>query len=135
MSGEQWAVVEVMGHQLHAGRVWEGTLAGVAVLVVEQPAYERVVKEDEAWPSKRSRTRTERYPAETVELGGAAIFRRTLCSEEHARSKARHSTRLLPHEVTYGDWEEPAERPQLTGPVEEAEVVEDDFPFDDDGEE
>lgn len=129
---EQWAVIEVMGHQKHAGRVREGTIAGVPVLVVEQPAFSRTMKDTEGWPSRRTRTATYSYPARTIELGGGSIFRRILCTEEEARSMLPYCTQVLDTEVVYGEWEAPAERPQLAGPVEEAEeVVEDGIPFDD----
>lgn len=66
---EQWAVVEIMGHQKYAGLVSEQPLAGTNLLRIDVPAIgERL--------------------AFTKLFGGGSIFCITPCSEEAARSVA-----------------------------------------------
>lgn len=66
---DYWAVVEVMGHQLYAGRVSEQAIGGCAFVRVDVPAG------------------GERLPF-TKLLGQGSIFAITPCSEEAARAVA-----------------------------------------------
>ncbi len=118
---DRWYIIEVFGHQKHAGYVSEVTVAGVQLLLVEQPGHETVSTERDIYPSRRTRKVTTRYPDARIELGGAAIFRRVAVTEEEVRAALRWCTQPRPGEIIYGEWEDPA--PALPGPVEDAEEV------------
>ena len=64
-----WAVVEIMGRQVYAGRVTEQTIGGCAFVRVDVPAVKGRL-------------------AFTKLFGNGAIFGITPCSEEVARQKA-----------------------------------------------
>jgi len=66
---DAWAVVEVMGHQVYAGRVTEQAIGGCAFVRVDVPAV------------------GDRLPF-TKLLGQGSIFAITPCSEDVARTKA-----------------------------------------------
>jgi len=65
-----WAVVEVLGHHVYAGRVTETTLAGVAFLRVDIPEL------------------PDRAAAFTKYVGGSSIYAITPCTEAVARRVA-----------------------------------------------
>lgn len=117
----RWYTIEVFGHQKHAGYVSEVTVAGVQLLLVEQPGHETVSTEREPYPGRRTRRVITRYPDARIELGGAAIFRRVAVTEEEARAGLRWCSQPRAAEIVYGEWEDPA--PALPGPVEDAEEV------------
>lgn len=121
-----WYIVEVFGHQKHAGWCQEVTIAGVSLLLVEQPGHEEVRTESEGYPSRRTRKVTTRYPTARIELGGSAIFRRVLVSEAEVRAALRWCNNPRAPEVVVGEWEGPAAA--LTGPVDDAEEVGSDWP-------
>jgi hypothetical protein len=66
----EFAVVEVMGHQIYAGRCSEQTIAGVALLRVDVPEQEGIA-------------------AFSKLLGAGAIFSVTPCTEEYAAGLAK----------------------------------------------
>ena len=66
---DEWALVEVMGHQQYAGRVTEQVIGGASFLRVDVPECEG-------------------RPAFTKILGAGSIFCITPCSEEVARAMA-----------------------------------------------
>lgn len=66
---DSWVVVEVMGHQMHAGHGTQEVLFGEQMLRVDVPEVQR-------------------WPAHTKYVGGKAIFRLHIVSEEHARATA-----------------------------------------------
>lgn len=66
---ESWVVVEVMGHQMLAGHATQQVIAGTPLLRIDVP-------EVEGWPGH------------TKYIGGGAIFRLHVVSEEHARATA-----------------------------------------------
>lgn len=68
----RWAVIEVMGHDSYAGRVYEETVAGAVLLRVDVPA-------------------TERGQAYTKYFGANAIFSMSIVSEEIARRWAERN--------------------------------------------
>ena len=124
-----YAIVEVMGHQRHAGLCSEVVIAGVPLLAIVQPAWERTYKESEydfEQSCRRFRTVTERYAEVTIELGGSAIFRRVRCTEAQATAALPGCTWPLAPERVEGPLEDAPTRPALPGPVEDAEEVEDD---------
>lgn len=66
---ENWAILEIMGHERLAGRLTETTIAGVPMLRVEVPA-------------------TEKLPGFTRMLSGASIFSLTPVPEAVATAVA-----------------------------------------------
>jgi hypothetical protein len=142
----RWAIVEVMGHQRHAGQVYETTLAGVPMLRVLQPGRTATERKTE-WRSPAGEKCdgfdhnavlwecevTVRYPEVQCDLGGAALFRVTTCSEATARAwvdagRCNHGPEE-PERIE-GPWR--PERRALPGPVEDAEELEDLGPVDED---
>ena len=67
---QEWAIVEVMGHQVYAGYCTEATIAGTAFLRVDIPAEDG-------------------HPAFTKVIGPSAIFSLTPCDEVTARATIR----------------------------------------------
>lgn len=127
----RWAIIEVMGHRVYAGWTEDVTVAGAPMLRVHVPAVEHRWTE-RGYGEQRGQERTviERYPAFEVDLGGAALFAVTSCPEEVARTAVRRGHRpagfdMVPEE---GPWVLSA--PALTGPIEDAEVVDGDAHFD-----
>lgn len=133
----RWAVVEVMGHRRYVGQVEEVTVAGVPMLRVHVPGYvsrsrstewrtpagEPVASWDEDGVEGEA-TITLEYQPYVVDLGGSALFAVTTCSEERARAGVEHGHDGPESPVrTVGEWV-PRSRGALTGPVEDAEVVE-----------
>lgn len=126
-----WAIVEVMGHRVYAGRIEEVTVAGVPMLRVHVPEHvERRVETDyrSADGTGEGHTLWERdvelrWPAWSVDLGGAALFAVTGCSELTARV-AVPASRRGPEggDRIEGEWR-PRNAGALPGQVEEAEVV------------
>jgi hypothetical protein len=108
-NGDLWAIVEVMGHSVYAGRVSEHSGLGVPLIRVEIPE-------------------TAKQPASEKLLGAASIFRITPCTEEAARKTAEAiSVRPLsvvgfpvePQRIAFGEADE-----------DEDEEYEDNAPFD-----
>jgi len=66
---DQWAVVDVMGHQRYAGRVTEEVIAGAGFLRIDVPE-------------------TKRGPGCTKYFGPGAIHSITICTEGSARKVA-----------------------------------------------
>jgi hypothetical protein len=97
-----WAIVELMGHNVIAGRVAEQTIAGAAFLRVDVPALDS-------------------QPGFTKFYGGAAIYAITPTTEEVARQAA---SRLATRPVSL--WVVPDGRHQLPAPVVDGETDEDD---------
>lgn len=76
---EQWAIVEVMGHNTYAGLVSEQTLAGTGFVRVDVPEL----------PALKERYCNEPpQPGFTKLIGTASIYAITPCSEEIARQAA-----------------------------------------------
>lgn len=71
---EQWAIVEIMGHQRYAGKVTEEVIAGAAFVRVDVPAIGGA-------PGN---------PAFTKFFGPQSIYSLTPVSEEVARGIAMH---------------------------------------------
>jgi hypothetical protein len=104
---EEWAVVELFGHQRIAGKVSEAVLGGCAFLRVDVPAT------------------TDRQPY-TKYFGNGAIYGMTPCSEEVARLAANDIERYnVPIRV-----EMPPQRALPSGPSDhDDEEDDDDRPF------
>lgn len=79
---EQWAIVEIMGHQRYAGLVTEQVIAGTGFVRIDVPE-------------------TERGPAYTKVFGPSAIYGITFCTEEIARAVAEavYVKPVLPFEL------------------------------------
>ena len=75
-----FAVVEVMGYQVYAGRVSTAQVFGASFCQIEVPE-------------------THAGPAFTVLIGGASIYRLTPCSEEETLRLAPRSPRPLSEEA------------------------------------
>ncbi|MEM5405804.1 hypothetical protein [Paraburkholderia unamae] len=73
---EQWAIVEIFGHQRIAGRVTEQTIGGCSFVRVDVPALE------EAGAQKATQAFTKCY-------GQGAIYAMTFVDESAARMTAR----------------------------------------------
>lgn len=93
---EQWAIVEVFGHEAYAGRVSEVSVAGGTLLQIEVP-------ED----------RELQLAAFSTMVGHAAIFRLTPCTEQDARL-ARRGMRSQPLPRWAAALQPAPERPRLT---------------------
>lgn len=79
---DAFAIVEVMGHQVYAGRVTEQTIAGAAFIRVDTPAVDGL-------------------PAFSKLLGAGSIFAITPCDEEVAlRAAASYRNRPFSHLTT-----------------------------------
>lgn len=81
-SFDQWAVVELFGHQQIAGRVTEQSIGGAAFIrvdVPEQPARPKVQQWDEDQPA---------IPAYTRFFSGGAIYAINPSTEEVAKLAA-----------------------------------------------
>lgn len=107
---DQWAIVELMGHQQIAGRVTEESIGGSAFIrvdVPEQPARKAVQQWDSDQPS---------IPPYTRYLSSGAIYAINPCSEKVAKMAAeRMRTRpAIPYAV---------HQPSLPSP--ELEIVDD----------
>lgn len=117
----RWAIVEVMGHRVYAGRLEEVTLAGVPMLRVHVPAHEERTTEHD-WRERFGRSCrvvrdvTERYAAFEVDLGGGALFAVTTVSEEAARRVMGQRGQARPPgsvERVEGEWRDTDPPPQL----------------------
>ena len=64
---EEWAIVEVMGHRQHAGRISEVTRFGAVLLRVDQPVEDGFA---------------------TTFIGGGSIYALTIVTEARARATA-----------------------------------------------
>lgn len=110
-SFNQWAIVEVFGHQRFAGQVCEETIGGCSFVRVDIP-------------------QTDGGPAFTKLFGQGAIYAMTIVSEEVARGMA-YSLRKKPLDV----YELPKDLQQrLPGMAHERQPWEADEDFDDDPE-
>jgi len=92
----QWAIVELMGHKVVAGRVCKSEMMGGPLLRVDVPA-------------------TSAYPEYTQFYGTAAIYALTFVSEEVARRTAEHQqvnpvSVYVPELVTIEKFKEAQER-------------------------
>lgn len=67
---EQWAIIELFGHNVIAGFVSEQTIGGAALVRVDVPQVD------------------DNHPAFTKFFGGGAIYAMTPTSEQHARQAA-----------------------------------------------
>lgn len=100
---EQWAIVEVMGHQRYAGYVTEQAIGGTSFVRVDVPRTGDMLDQQEF----------------TTYLGAAAIFRMTPVSEEIARRVAA-TVRAAP--VHVWELEKPTAATTLTHePIERRE--------------
>ena len=105
-----WAICEVMGHQVYAGRVSEQTIAGAAFIRVDTPAIGDL-------------------PAFTKLLGAGSIFAITPCDEEVAmRAAASFQNRPFSHLTTI---RAPERLPAPSGAGEWPRRDDDDMGFDD----
>jgi hypothetical protein len=87
----QWAIVELMGHKVVAGKVCKSEMMGGPLLRVDVPA-------------------TSAYPEYTQFYGTAAIYALTFVSEEVARRTAEHQqvnpvSVYVPKLVTVEQWQ------------------------------
>jgi len=73
---DQWAIVELMGHQQIAGRVTEQSIGGAAFIRVDVPEQPARPKR-EAWDSDE-----QMIPAYTRFLSSGAIYAINPCSED-----------------------------------------------------
>lgn len=82
-SFDQWAIVDVMGHQRYVGRVTEEVIAGQGFVRVDIPATDKL----QAW---------------TKLIGTASIYAITPVSEEIARAMAnnRQTEPIAAYELT-----------------------------------
>lgn len=78
---DQWAIVEVLGHNQYSGRVTEQTVGGAAMIRVDVPA----MTYDVGWDGEKNFYQ----PAFTKLLSAASIYAITPCSEEVAREAAQ----------------------------------------------
>ncbi|TDR34706.1 hypothetical protein [Aquamicrobium defluvii] len=74
----EWAIVEIMGHRKHAGRVREEERFGAKMLRVDVPKIEMIETMDEAHPHPLPRV----TGWTTHWYGGPSIFSFTLTDEE-----------------------------------------------------
>jgi hypothetical protein len=81
-SFDQWAVVELMGHQQMAGRVTEQSIGGAAFIRVDVPEQPARAKR-QSWD-----TDEPIIPAYTRFLSGASIYAINPCTEEVAKMTA-----------------------------------------------
>lgn len=103
---EEWAIVEVMGHRQHAGRISEVTRFGAVLLRVDQPVGDDFV---------------------TTFVGGASIYALTVVTEARARATAARMADPRPIEPA-GFRARPALE-QRTGEHPQQENDVDDEPF------
>lgn len=115
---DQWAIVELMGHQRMAGRVTECTIAGGAFLRIDVPEVTVPGRSPDSWGAGwPSRT----IPAFTRLVSPSAIYAINPTTEEIARRAAQHA-----HAEPLQAYAPPAHTPapQLPGadggPVEQA---------------
>jgi hypothetical protein len=94
---EFWAVVEVMGHSVYAGKVTDVALGGTSFIRVDVPEIpERSeAKKQRVWSNEKQAYEYLPYtyetpgaPAYTKYLGASAIFAITPCTEAVAREVA-----------------------------------------------
>lgn len=81
-SFDQWAIVELMGHQQIAGRVTEQSIGGAAFIRVDVPEQPAKPKREQ-WDSDQPMV-----PAYTRFLSGGAIYAINPCSEGVAKLAA-----------------------------------------------
>lgn len=81
---DEWAIVELMGHQRMAGRVIEATIAGAAMLRIDVPAIE--IDDTPFGEPQRMRT----VPAYTRFVSPAAVYAINPTTEDVARRAARY---------------------------------------------
>lgn len=90
---DQWAVVELFGHQQIAGRVTEASIGGCAFLRVDVP-------DQPAMPAHDYYVAQPALPAYTRYFGQGAIYALNPCSEEAARNVAARirATPAIPYD-------------------------------------
>lgn len=91
--GWQWAIVEIMGHRKHVGRVREEEMVGVKRLRVDEPMFIGR-QEGDRWPRKIVDLRLDRW--ETHYYGGAAIFCLTPTDEKTALEIRKREATIAP---------------------------------------
>lgn len=106
---DQWAILEIMGHQTYAGRVTNQEVGGASFVRIDVPEL----------PGK---------PAFTKLFGASSIYAITLVSEDVARLRAAGLTKV-PMDV----WDFPdavrdairaAQRPAIGGPADQVGIDE-----------
>jgi hypothetical protein len=97
--GWEWALVEIMGHRTHWGRVREEERFGTKMLRVDVPSIERKPAEVEGGEPIAIFTWSTHY------YGGASIFSFTLTDE--ATVMKRNTPYEPPHRLTYREQAEP----------------------------
>lgn len=80
---EQWAIVELFGHQRIAGKVTEQTIGGCAFVRVDVPALDPITVSSYGEPKTRPAV-----PGFTKLYGQGAIYGMTFVSEETAKAAA-----------------------------------------------
>lgn len=91
MSFEGWAILEIMGHQSHAGYVKSEVLFGTEMLRIDVPEIPEEKLTEERYGRQGRGTYEILYPAipaYTKYYGGASIYSLTPCSEAVARAAA-----------------------------------------------
>lgn len=80
---EQWAIVELFGHQRIAGKVTEQTIGGCAFVRVDVPALDPITM------NRYGRAETQpAVPGYTKLYGQGAIYAMTFVTEETAKATA-----------------------------------------------
>jgi hypothetical protein len=83
----QWGIVEVMGHQRHAGLISQRSIFGTVFCQIDVPELPTYI---DRWG--------EEHPAQSAYsklVGGSAIFAITPTTEEIARAAARTNTKAV----------------------------------------
>lgn len=125
---EQWAIVEIFGHQRIAGKVTEQTIGGCSFVRVDVPELPERIVDD--YGRKRTLPAISGF---TKLYGNAAIYAMSFVDEAIAKATAG-SLRVLPIDsYTLSDAlrsANPEKVRQLSAPEEEGDDPDDDIPFD-----
>lgn len=132
----QYAIVEVMGHRLYAGRTEPSSLAGQPMLRVSSPAWTRTrVERRYLYAEDRTadglygdveRDVHESHSEYVVDLGGGALFAVTWCTEADVMAVLHQGRAHSGGSVTVieGQWRRRGEALAIAQDDEDAEVIE-----------
>lgn len=96
---DSWAVVEVMGHNVFAGRVSEHVIGGSGFIRVDVPELPERREKEPGWNGGREREYVSvAVPAFTKLIGAGSIYAITPCTEDVARQIADQK-RVVPVHV------------------------------------
>jgi hypothetical protein len=96
---DSFAVVEVLGHNMFAGKVSEHAIGGSGFIRVDVPELPERREKYNDWPGQRERERViAAVPAFTKLIGAGSIYAITPCTEAVARQIAEQK-RVVPVHV------------------------------------